>query len=466
MRTGFLVLLCLSLKVDGQNIKISKPKVDPRVELLSIVFRLADADEYNSNENSFYVEKIHKHFDGYKNHELIKYAQQIREGYGIGYDAVMSYAVSIDSLPAIKPLVPFSQNIPDKRWNETTLTKFTSLLKQFYQDADCKGFFQSNMEYYATAEKQFYSLFKKLDVDWYYKYYGKLPNENFKVIIGIGNGRNNFGPHLDLADKSRDVYAIIGASTFDNTGLPTFKEDYYLPTLIHEFNHSFVNYLIENYKTQLSHSAEVIFEKERTKMKRQAYTSWETMLNEATVRASVIRYLMSHEPDTTKADTELKRQLVNGFVWIKELVDLLGQYESKRNSYATLEAFMPEIVSFYNSVASNIDFYEAKYLSNCAKVVAVKPIENEIITSSTTEIIFQFDKRLDGKRYFFGPGPKGMEHYPKPVDFKFINNNTTIVMTVKLEPNKDYQVNMIGRLMRTYSGYSVQDYVLNFKTKE
>jgi hypothetical protein len=201
-------------------------------------------------------------------------------------------------------------------------------------------------------------------------------------------------------------------------------------------------------------------------MKRQAYSDWKTMLCEATVRASVIRYLMNHQHDATKVDAELKRELTNGFVWMKELVDLLGLYQNKRNSYLTLESFMPEIVSFYNLVAANIDTYDANYLKNCAKVVSARPIEDETIASNTTEIIFKFDKSLDGKRYFFGPGPRGNENYPKPISFKFADNNMTIVMTVKLEPNKDYQVNMIGRMMRTYDGYSVQDYVLNFKTKE
>jgi hypothetical protein len=466
MRTVLLLLLCLSLRVDAQNIKLSKPKVDTRVELLSIVFRLAGAKEYNSTDNAGYVEKIHNHFDRFKDHNLIKYAQQIRESDGIGYDAVMFYAINIDSLSTIQPIVPFSKGSPDKRWNEVTLTKFTALLKQFYKDADCKSFFDSNKDYYALAETQFYSLFKKLDVEWYYKYYGKVPNENFKIVIGLGNGGNNFGPHVDLPNKSRDVYAIIGASTFDAAGVPTFEDDYYLPTLIHEFNHSFVNYLIENSKAQLNHSAEIIFEKEKVKMKKQAYTNWETMINEATVRASVIRYMMNHESDTTKTDAELKRQLANGFVWMKELVALLGQFEKKRNSYPTLENFMPEIVSFYNSVAPNIDTYEAIYLKNCAKVVTAKPIENETIASTTTEIVFQFSKKLDGKRYFFGPGPKGLEHYPKPIEFNFLNDNTTIIMTVKLEPNTEYQINMIGRMMRTFDGYAVQDYVLNFKTRE
>src|SRR5690606_11116797 len=153
-----------------------------------------------------------------------------------------------------------------------------------------------------------------------------------------------------LPNKPRNVYAIIGASTFDDKGLPIFEDEDYLPTLIHEFNHSFINYLTEIYKQELQHSAQIIFDKKMTVMKRQAYGNWETMLNEAMVRASVIRYLISHDSDTTKIDLELKAQLANGFVWMKELVELIKEYEDKRDYYPSLESFIPEIVSFHNSV--------------------------------------------------------------------------------------------------------------------
>jgi hypothetical protein len=43
--------------------------------------------------------------------------------------------------------------------------------------------------------------------------------------------------------RKEDVYAIEGVWAVDSFGLPQFPVDGYLSTLIHEFNHSFVNYL-------------------------------------------------------------------------------------------------------------------------------------------------------------------------------------------------------------------------------
>jgi len=459
-------IICLSLSALGQNNNLPLPKVDKRVELLSIVFRLADSQEYSSTDNVTYVQAIHDHFDKFKDHPLIKYIKQIRETNGIGYDAVMSMAIHLKQVPSLDPIVPFNSNIPDKRWGADVSTKFALLLKQFYKDADCNNFFKSNSNHYSIAEKQFYELFKELDVDWYYKYYGKSPNESFNIIIGLGNGGNNFGPSIDLPNGSRKVYAIIGADSFDSTGTPIFPSGVYLPTLIHEFNHSFINYLTEMFKLSLSHSGEIIYENQSVKMKRQKYGEWKTMISESMVRASVIRYLIRHSSDTLTIDKELKLQLANGFVWMKELVDVLGQFELQRKAYPTLESFMPKIVNFYDTIAPNIKAYDYAYLERCAKVISTQPFVNgdTTVNPNTSEILFNFDKKLDGVRYFFGPSQNENLQYPKPISFTFSNDNKTIIMKVELKPNTEYQVNVYGSRMRTVDGYSVQNYPLNFKT--
>ena len=471
MKSKFILhcLFYLSLSAVGQhNSNLPSPTVDRRVELLSIVFRLADSREYTSTDNVTYVQDIHDHFDKFKDHPLISYIKKIRESNSIGYDAVMSMAIHLKQIPSLDPIIPFNSDVPDKRWGVEVATKFVTLLKQFYQDADCSGFFESNSNRYSIAEKQFYELFKKLDTDWYYEYYGKLPNESFNVIIGLGNGGNNFGPSINLSDGSRKVYAIIGARSFDATGKPTFPSEEYLPTLIHEFNHSFVNYLTEMYKVSLSHAGEIIYENESVKMKRQAYGEWKTMMSESMVRASVIGYLIRHAADTLAIDKELKQQLANGFVWMKELVDILGQFEVQRKEYPTLESFMPKIVNFYDTIAPKIKAYDYAYMVHCAKVISIQPFNNGDMTVSpnVSEILFTFDKKLDGVRYFFGPGQNENLHYPKPISFTFSNDNKTIIMKVELKPNTEYQINVYGSRMRTYDGYSVQNYPLNFKTAD
>ncbi|AYL98175.1 DUF4932 domain-containing protein [Mucilaginibacter celer] len=463
----FLIFASFCLKLSAQTgNNIAPPKVDKRVELLSIVFRLAGNEEYNTTENAKYVADIHRHFDKFSSHPLIKYAAELRDSLGISYDAVMAMAIHLNNPPLLDPIVPFSISLPDQRWNLKTAAKFNIMLKQFYTDADCSSFFDAHLNDYAVAKSRFNTLFKNLDVSWYYKFYGKAPTENFNIIIGLGNGGGNYGPHIDLNDHLKKVYAIIGSGSFDEQGAPVYNLSSYLPTLIHEFNHSFVNYLIDKYEQQLTTSGTIIFEKESAKMRRQAYTSWKTMMNEALVRASVISYLKSHNADTLIADKELKQQLANGFVWMRPLVKLLDTYQTQRKTYPTLENFMPVVVAFYDDLAKRINFYNDDYQQHCARVIAVRPFKNSdtTVSSGITQIIFDFDKKLDGVRYFFGLGAKGTTYYPKPIKFKFTNDNKSIVLEVKLKPNTEYQINMVGSMMRASDGYSVQNYTLNFKT--
>jgi Domain of unknown function (DUF4932) len=62
------------------------------------------------------------------------------------------------------------------------------------------------------------------------------------------------------------------------------------PTVIHEFNHSFVNPAFAEHKREFA-SAGQIYERVADKMREQAYGNSDTMVIESLVRAAVIQYL-------------------------------------------------------------------------------------------------------------------------------------------------------------------------------
>ncbi|MGN8067802.1 DUF4932 domain-containing protein [Mucilaginibacter sp. 22184] len=446
---------------------LTSPKVDQRVELLSIVFRLAGNDEYINDNDTGYVKAIHAHFDRFTNHPLIAYARTLRDSDKIGYDAPMSMAVDLQQAPSLSPIIPFGKQLPDKRWTEATANKFVILLKQFYKDADCDGFFRDQLVRYSIAEKRFEITFRQFDTAWYPTFYGQAAGESFNVIIGLSNGYANYGPHLNTSGQ-RKVYAIMGAFTFDIKGDPIFEPDNYLPTLIHEFNHSFVNELNTQFEKPLSLSGETIFNKQSLKMGRLAYGNWKTMFDEALVRAAVIIYQEQHGADTIKIRHCIQTEQALGFVWMADLVKLLENYEEQRKTNPNLKSFMPKIVGFYSNVAKDIDGYNERYLAKCAKVISVSPLSNgdQNVNAATSEITFTFDKPLDGIRYFFGPGIKGLEHYPKPLKISFSDDHKSVILKVNLKPNTEYQLNMAGSRMRTNDGYSVMDFSLTFKTDD
>ncbi|MGL5891457.1 MAG: DUF4932 domain-containing protein, partial [Bacteroidia bacterium] len=349
---------------------LAKPVIDERIELMSIVFRLAGCEEYTSDAYKFYATQIEAHFATYKNHELIEYTKKIRQTNNIGYDAVMSMAIHISAAPNFKPLVPFTSQVPDNRWGKKTADKFLKLLRKFYIDAKCVNFFKNNASLYQDAMLKFLPVYEALDLNWYKSFYGKEPNEKFVIIIGLGNGNGNYGPNLIYPQGNREVYAIMGTWSTDSLGKVNFPFDKYFPILLHEFNHSFVNYLTEKHKIDFQNSGEIIFSAVKNEMNYQAYGDWTTMLSEALVRAAVIQYMIDHNFDKVKINEETEIQLNRGFLWIEELVAELGNYSKQRGKYPTLEAYMPVIIKAYQVYAQNINEYVRRFDEKRPKIIS------------------------------------------------------------------------------------------------
>lgn len=140
--------------IQKETDKFLLPKVDKRIELLSIVFRLAGNMEYNDEIFKSYTSDIHAHFDKFKEHELIKFTREIRNKSWIGFDAVMAMAIYLDQPPTLNPLVPFSSSIPEGRWGQENALK-SDFVRGFFWMKDlvnCLGEYEKNRDKYPTLE--------------------------------------------------------------------------------------------------------------------------------------------------------------------------------------------------------------------------------------------------------------------------------------------------------------------------
>jgi hypothetical protein len=334
---------------------LKAPKVDKRVELLSIVFRLAENHEYSQNLFPKYVENIENHFGQYKNHDLINFVKDELLEDGVGFSSVMSMAIHITEPPNIKPIiVSFSNNSLEDSWKEESSDKFIKLLNEFYIDTDCETFFNNNKELYKTASIRFKKVYQNLDINWYQNFYGAKPNGEFRIIIGLGNGGANYGPKIIYPNGNEIVYAIMGTWSVDSLGKPNYDIEDYFPTILHEFNHSFINHVVEKHRSELEHSGTIIFDKIKEEMNKQAYGNWKTMYDEALVRATVIKYMKDHNYDKKTIVNEMKEQINSSFLWTNELVKELERYDDSKDRYPTFESFMTELVIFFNKAALEI----------------------------------------------------------------------------------------------------------------
>ncbi len=443
---------------------LEEPKVDNRVELLSIVFRLAELHEYNSERFGLYTDKIKKHFEPYKNHELIEFAKELIKTNDIGFGAVMFMAVYLDE--SLNPRIDFSDNIPEKRWGKENADKFVKLLKEFYTDANCKEFFDENKNLYNKAESRFLPVFEQIDLNWFSSFFGTAPNEKFIIVTGLGNGIQNYGPSVELANNKREVYAIMGAWRTDSLGMVIFLEQEYLPTLVHEFSHSFVNHLVDNNIKALEESGKKLFEPVQEKMRNQNYGSWNIMMYETLVRVSVIKYMKDHNYSYMDVQKEINEQLSLGYLWIEDVLNEIEEYDKKRKEYPTLESYMPTIIDAFQTYPHKIAIYREKIDAKRPQVVSISEFSNmdRNVSSLLKNVTINFDKPLLGQGISINPG-KQNKPYPKFIDYKYSEDKKSVKIKWELEKNKEYDFVLTGIHFKSEEGVPIIDYEISFKTE-
>jgi hypothetical protein len=329
-------------------------RVDPRVELLSIIFRLAGNDEYNQpSSKSPYSADVEKHFGKFRGHPVVLKARELASNDGVSFDAVMSMAVHIDSVESLKERVPFDS--PDckldKRWKPSEARTFLKLAHDFVKETDFQKFLDEHQPLYAEAAKRMDQFLAKNDtIAWFDSFFGARPQSSFGVLIGMLNGGCCYGEWICLPDGWEEITPVIGCWEFDSKGVPTFSGKGILPTVIHEFCHSYTNPIVEKYAQQMEPAVKQLFKWKELDLRQHGYGAPNALVPESVVRACVVRYLRAKQgPD--KAQQEISEQQQCGFEWTGELSDLVGEYESARDKYPTFDSFMPRVVQFFDDYA-------------------------------------------------------------------------------------------------------------------
>lgn len=352
MKTIILFLFALFTACICEKAQSITPQVNENVELMSILSRMAGFPEYNMDMAGQYIKDMDNYFKDNTDHPAVQYMKVLRNKYGISFDAVMSMAIHLDNRNGTLSLV--EEDIPtlEKRWKSVDKDEFLSYLNSFYKDTDFNEFFKAHKDLYNKGLKSYQdNVLKYFGIDWYADFYGNEPQETFSVIIGFCNGGNNYGVNRQLTGKRKEVFAIVGYYV-DKEDTPMYNKEY-LPTLIHEFNHSFINhYLDENkypdFVKELEPAATDLFMSSRWSMAKQAYGNWETVINESLVRAAVICYMLDKEYKPEEIRNELIEQVQRNFRWMPELVSLLRKYEKEQSKYGNFENFYPNVIDFFN----------------------------------------------------------------------------------------------------------------------
>jgi len=445
--------------------------VDPRVELFSIIFRLAGNREYNSARVPGYVRDVDAQFLPFKDHPAVKYAAALR-GSNIGYDAPMNLAVHLKDAQGLEQRVPFASRPGGlcPRWKPEEAEKMAELARDFAKASDFKGFYARHQTLYNTAVRRMQSLLEsEMHMEWFGAFFGSGKRADFRMVLGMLNGGNCYGPHFTNADGSEEVYSVLGVWKADGDGQPVFTSDM-VPTIVHEFTHSYANPVIDRHAGALLWSGSAIYKEVAEIMGRQAYSDWKIMMYESLVRACVHRYLQDNEGRAARRKEAAEDERI-GFYWVEGLTDLLGKYEAQPRKYKDLDEFFPQIAAYYKgyaaTVAASVKAINDKAAAEQAsrekamldwrdrgpRIVAMSPANNAAgVDPATDKLVITFDRPMRDGWSFVQIDPA---RYPESLGSPaYDSHRKVLTVQIKLVPGRSYAVSLNNA---DYTGFKSAD---------
>jgi hypothetical protein len=324
-------------------------EVDPRVELIGIVFRLAGSPGYNDGTLRPYAKSIEKHFGDFDGHPVVKMAVQLRNTRLMSCDGPMSLAVHIDRNLRLRKITEEWPSTLDYRWEKQETADFLDKLRKFAAETKFEEFFKDQRDIYETGIQSCKDLIGPLNLEkWLVDFFKVKDCGDLKLVLGFVNGFNNYG--CRFADgQTSEKYAIIGIRPFDPANTVMFRP-MQIGLTVHEFCHSFTNPIVDKYMDRLQPAGERLFAVHGPAMRMGSYQKWESVMHETAVRACVMSFVR-HSFEPMYLDYFLKDEVKAGFVWTEDMGDFLKKYESNRDKYPTFESFFPEFVDFLNEYA-------------------------------------------------------------------------------------------------------------------
>jgi hypothetical protein len=340
------------------NIDVS---VDPRTELMSIIFRLAGNKEYNACRIRKYDRNIEKYFKPYKGHSAVKFAASLRKKRGMGYNAPMALAVHVDKVPNLEELVLLDPRPAelDGRWRPEEAREFLEEARLFAKESNFGKFYNYHKTMYEKAVSDLTQLLEnQAHFEWFENFFGQKTKPHLNVLLGMANGSNSYAASVVIKGK-KHIYSVLGVWRCDLFGFgnPKFHRQS-VGTIHHELCHSYSNPIVfkYSYSDELRAAGQRIFPKLQDKMRSQAYPNWQTMMCEYVVRVCTIQYYKRYgTPDTV--EREIKKNIIRGFVGMRELNEAVSKYEDEREKYPTFESFFPRVIEFF-------DEYSKKFASD------------------------------------------------------------------------------------------------------
>jgi hypothetical protein len=422
-RSAGALLAALLSSAAGVTAQELRAGVDPRVELMSILFRLGGAAEYNRCRIPQYDQAIERYFAPYRGHQAVRLANSL----GVGLDAPMKLAVNVrdaDSLDELIALDGAKVHLYEN-WDAAKARDFLAAARGFSADAHFGDFVKSQQALYDVVNARLGAYLEKADPAWFGQFFGPPAPARLAVIPGLANGAPSYAARVIDEAGAEEVCAIPGVAKVDAQGLPVFDASWGV-TMAHEVAHLYADRAISKNAAQLQKAGAQLYEPVAEAMQQQSYGNWKTMLSESLARAAAIEYVMAHDGQAA-GRAVIREDNARSFFWMNGLVNTLETYRSQRQQYPTFDSYMPRVVDYFIGVAPRIPAIVDRMRP---KVVSTSVANGaRSVDPSLKSIVVRFSIAMTR----VGPGKTS-----KTAGGRFDAAGLAVTIPVTLEPDRDY----------------------------
>jgi hypothetical protein len=426
--------------------------VDSRVELMSILFRLAGNSEYQQCRIPAYDKAIERYFGRQRNHEAIQLARSL----GIGFDAPMKLAVHVRDADSLAERVPLDR--PNvhlyQTWNAGKARDFLTSARKFAADAKFQEFARSQQTLYAATNERLQGFLRdQADLGWPARFFGGQPPATFVIVPGLANAAS-YAVRVTDESGAQEIYSIAGVTKVDSAGIPVFDADW-RTTMVHEVAHVYVSPVLAKFAAQMEKPAGKLYAEVAPAMRRQSYANWRMLLYESISRAATIEYVMEHD-GAAAAQLAIRRENAHSFFWMSGLVNLLETYRKDRQQYPTFEAFMPRVVEYFAALPPRMERLTDRLQP---KVVSTSIADGaQGVDAGVKQIVVRFSMAMNRT----GPNKS-----TRIAGGRFDSTGMTLTIPVTLEPERDYAIPLRwagGQAFVSADGVPLPATILRFRT--
>lgn len=454
MSIGRILCLATILNVYLSSFAINV-SVDENIEFISAICRTAGFEEYIDDTNQSYANAVDSLMSPYKDHDAIKYLIIIRNKQGVGFDAIANLSVHTEITNG-KLILKDGADLSnvDSRWEPGQDKEIVLLLNDLYNKSNFSKFFNDNTSFYEKISANGQELLSQCDIDWLDNFFGKRLSHS-RVVVSLLNC-GNYGMTQTLQDKPDESVIIICCTNLDEQNIPVFNSFRNQSLIVHESSHPMMNPLIDSNLENFNDNIENMASLMSKELRGGAYAGGRTMMAESMVRTVEIMYKKAHSQgyDEESAESEIKRLMSRGFMFMPEIYDGFKFYVENREKYPIIDDIMPIIIENINNV--DVEARYAEYIDDTPTLIGCSmPMDaKDIEPSDSIKISFYFDKPIR-------KGPWGWRNYndnediePEKVTPRVSKDGKEIIVEIKAtKPNSEYGFGIDGYLFTGLKGY-------------